>query len=189
MNKTIYLIRHGESEVNKSKNHIKDNKKSKKMFKKSYIKSVGKFITSSMDSDLTLEGQGQAIKQGAYLKSLDFLETEGVELILHSPLKRAKDTCYFMFEEWTNVPFKEEPLLMEKNFSEYFYSDIKKRGKQLKDHIMSMKENSIVLVAHSRIFQAMIGQKVKIPNCSVWKINLSRDGEFSDLTKLYESVV
>ncbi len=107
---------------------------------------------------------------------------------MHSPLRRATDTCKLMFKEWTNIPFEEEPLLAEKYLSEYFYADIKERGDILKDIIMSRKEKSIVLVGHSRIFQALIGHKVKIPNCSLWRIELSEDGKFSNLNKLYDTI-
>ena len=189
MNKTIYLIRHGESEVNKNKNKVIENKGHHEMFTLYFWKSAFKYLTSSMDSKLTEKGRQQAIKQGENLKSLNFIEKKNIECIIHSPLKRTRDTCKLMFGEWTNIFFEEEKLLTEKYLSEYFYADIEERAEILKGIIMSRKEKSMILVGHSRIFQALIGQQVKIPNCSVWQIELSDNGLFSNLTKLYDSIL
>lgn len=188
MSKTIYLIRHGESEVNRNKNHVKESNGHNSMFKKSYWKSLKNCITLSMDSDLTDVGKQQAVKQGAMLKSVDFLKDKSVECILHSPLKRAKDTCYLMFEEWAGIPLIEEPMLVEKNMSEYLYSDIRDRGFDLKNNLMNRKEKCILLVGHSRIFQAMVNREFKIPNGSVWKVKLSQDGVFYNLSEIYEQM-
>ena len=50
-----------------------------------------------MNSDLSTEGEEMLLALKDKLLHLDFLATQQVELILHSPLLRAKRTCYGLF--------------------------------------------------------------------------------------------
>ena len=87
----IYFIRHGETVWN-----------------------VENKICGATDSPLTEKGIEQAKEVAAKIKE------KGIkaDLILYSPLSRAKDTA-LIISETTGIPAKEEARLFEQNFGKY----------------------------------------------------------------------
>ena len=87
----IYFIRHGETVWN-----------------------VENKICGATDSPLTEKGIEQAKEVAAKIKE------KGIkaDLILYSPLSRAKDTALIISEK-TGIPAKEEARLFEQNFGKY----------------------------------------------------------------------
>ena len=87
----IYFIRHGETVWN-----------------------VENKICGATDSPLTEKGIEQAKEVAAKIKE------KGIraDLILYSPLSRAKDTA-LIISETTGIPAKEEQRLFEQNFGKY----------------------------------------------------------------------
>lgn len=87
----IYFIRHGETVWN-----------------------VENKICGATDSPLTEKGIEQAKEVAAKIKG------KGIkaDLILYSPLSRAKDTA-LIISETTGIPAKEEARLFEQNFGKY----------------------------------------------------------------------
>lgn len=71
-------------------------------------------ICGATDIALTELGHNQAIETGKKIVS------EGIvaDMILYSPLVRAKDTAMHI-SEITGIPAKEEPRLIEQNFGKY----------------------------------------------------------------------
>jgi len=89
--KSIYFVRHGESEWN-----------------------VANKICGATDIPLTAKGHQQAIKTG------EIILEKGIkaDVILYSPLMRAKDTALHI-SEITGIPAIAEPALYEQNFGKY----------------------------------------------------------------------
>ena len=87
----IYFVRHGETVWN-----------------------VENKICGATDSSLTERGHRQAIETGEKIRE------KGIhaDLILYSPLSRAKDTAQHI-AEITGIPMKEEPRLFEQHFGKY----------------------------------------------------------------------
>ena len=86
--KKVYFVRHGESQWN-----VEDK------------------ICGVTDSPLTEKGHRQAIETGNTILRLGIR----ADMILHSPLQRAKDTAQHI-SEITGIPMKEEPRLVEQAF-------------------------------------------------------------------------
>ena len=86
--KKVYFVRHGESQWN-----VEDK------------------ICGVTDSPLTEKGHQQAIDTGNTILRLGIR----ADMILHSPLQRAKDTAQHI-SEITGIPMKEEPRLIEQAF-------------------------------------------------------------------------
>ena len=86
--KKVYFVRHGESQWN-----VEDK------------------ICGVTDSPLTEKGHQQAIETGNTILRLGIQ----ADMILHSPLQRAKDTAQHI-SEITGIPMKEEPRLIEQAF-------------------------------------------------------------------------
>lgn len=89
--KSIYFVRHGESEWNAA------NK-----------------ICGATDIPLTARGHEQAVKTGQRILELGIK----ADVILYSPLMRAKDTALHI-SQMTGIPAVEEPALFEQNFGKY----------------------------------------------------------------------
>lgn len=89
--KKIYFVRHGQSEWN-----------------------VANRICGSTDVPLTQMGHEQAIETGNIILNMDLK----ADMILYSPLIRAKDTALHI-SEITGIPAKEEYRLFEQNFGKY----------------------------------------------------------------------
>ena len=87
----IYFVRHGETVWN-----------------------VENKICGATDSPLTEKGHEQAIETANNIAALGIK----ADLILYSPLSRAKDTAMHI-SEILGVPAKEEPRLFEQNFGKY----------------------------------------------------------------------
>ena len=87
----VYFVRHGETVWNA------ENK-----------------ICGATDSPLTERGRAQAAETAAKVAE------QGIkaDLILYSPLSRAKDTA-LIISEATGIPTREEPRLFEQNFGKY----------------------------------------------------------------------
>ena len=88
MSKCLYFIRHGESQWN-----------------------VADRICGATDIALTEKGHMQAVETGKNMVDSGIK----ADMIIYSPLMRAKDTALHI-SEMTGIPAKEEPRLIEQNF-------------------------------------------------------------------------
>jgi broad specificity phosphatase PhoE len=119
---------------------------------------------------------------GEELKRGKFLVEHAIELVVHSPLKRARLTSFGLLgcmtpnDKDVHVGRVEElSLLEEKTPAEWLPGNIgslHKRIEALEDWLRAQPESKIVLVGHSQFFKAMLGLKFKFANCDVWQIQL-----------------
>ncbi len=99
--KKLYLIRHSESLENVM---IADaflawkNIKSLKCPTLKQLRSMGTLLTLPSDTDLSPEGEIIANNLCKIIVDMHFLDTNNIQLIVHSPLLRAKRTCDIIFE-------------------------------------------------------------------------------------------
>jgi broad specificity phosphatase PhoE len=182
--KTIYLIRHAQSEENRrlasAKTAIKD------LFKFSLPKSSDIYagmelinIPAQIDSNVSPVGKSQINEMADALKSAKFLETEQVEMVVHSPLLRAKETSMGMLgcaaPDSLVAPVQrvlELDLLLEKTPAEWTirYSSFVQRLSDFETWLEQQSESKIVLVGHSQFFKALLHLDFKFGNCDVWKV-------------------
>jgi phosphohistidine phosphatase SixA len=188
--KTVFLIRHAESEENRRVAALSRT-----------FKTLGKFsfpsssdiyastellnLPAQVDSNVSEIGASQIKHMGEKLKQAKFLETTGIELVAHSPLLRARETSEGMLgcsavsseevkekaESVTRVVQTE--LLLEKTPAEWtplYYNGFKKRIGDFEEWLWNQKEGKIALVGHSQFFKAMLGLDFKFGNCEVWKL-------------------
>ena len=100
MTKTLYFIRHGETEWNAERR-----------------------MQGQWESDLTPRGRRQAARNAATVKNL------GVDRIYASPLRRARDSAQFLSDE-TGLPLAFDDRLMEWRAGEWsgnLYKDVMER--------------------------------------------------------------
>eukprot|EP00971_Amphidinium_carterae_P296143 5882337-Amphidinium_carterae.1 len=120
--KTIFLIRHAESENNV------DKREAWKLCQQlcrgvlpscAALRHVDALLKVEMNSTLSSGGRAQVLKQSEILSKADFLNNADVQLIVHSPLVRAKETCQELFLQG-KVPMIEHSELFEKDIGEHF---------------------------------------------------------------------
>lgn len=125
---------------------------------------------------LKIEEMYSRLKQAEFTQSLD--------LIAHSPLVRAKDTCYGVLDLSCGCPMVELECLREVNAQETI-----RRGRQpVKDRIDALyswldseeQASTIALVGHSEYFRVMLGLTKIFDNCDVWKSRYET-GHWADL--------
>ena len=91
----IYFTRHGETFTN-----------------------TKKLVCGAREIALTENGHAQAITLGNEVKSKIESGELKIDVILYSPLSRAKDTALHI-SELTGIPAREEALLIERNFGSF----------------------------------------------------------------------
>jgi hypothetical protein len=97
--KTVYLIRHAESEENRRVGSLKSMFRSVTAFSLPSSKDLGAslellHVTGQVDSAVSAIGVGQITSMAAQLNAANFVETAGVTLVAHSPLERARQTSH-----------------------------------------------------------------------------------------------
>ena len=99
-----------------------------------------------------------------------------MQVVVHSPLLRARATCQGLFKEGellnNNVQVLELEALREITPSDYApirYSRAMQRIQDFESWVSQRPEEKIIVVGHSQYFRAMLGVDFKFSNCEVWK--------------------
>lgn len=184
--KTVYLIRHAESEENRriaSLSRITGSlynfslPSSKDIFSATALLNV----PAQVDSDVSPVGEQQIEHVAIKLKDDDFLAKHGISLVAHSPLKRARQTAEGMLGcaapdtmKFPITQVEETSLLIEKTPAEwlpYNSASLASRIGAFEEWLGEQPHDSIAIVGHSQFFKAMLGLSFKFGNCEVWQLN------------------
>ena len=183
--KTVFLIRHAESEENRRISSLGR-----------CFKTLGKFslpsksdiyastellnVMGQIDSNVSTVGAEQIADMAAKLKEANFLQVSGVQLVAHSPLLRAQETSEGMLGCRANKSKAETvgrvvelDLLIEKTPQEWtplYFSTFKQRIANFETWLGEQTEDKIAIVGHSQFFKAMLGLDFKFGNCDVWQV-------------------
>jgi len=200
--KTIYLIRHAESEENRRIAAFSRSFQKLKQFslpKASDVSASTELlnVSAQVDSNVSEIGANQIAHMGEKLQKDNFVETSGIELVVHSPLLRARQTSEGMLGCMTastvDDTIKEKKaesvsrvaetdLLLEKKPAEWtplYFDNFVKRISAFESWLGSQPEETIAIVGHSQYFKKMLGLDDKFGNCEVWKVDfcLKQPGE------------
>jgi broad specificity phosphatase PhoE len=193
--KTVYLIRHAESEENR---RIASLGRCFKQLGKFSLPSSSDIYASTqllnvpaqIDSGVSEIGMRQITYMGEKLKEANFLHASAIKLVAHSPLLRAQETSEGMLGCRANATkadsvdrVVELELLIEKTPQEWtpmYFSTFKKRIASFEDWLGEQPEDRIAIVGHSQFFKAMLGLDFKFGNCDVWELNFDLSKRDSD---------
>jgi len=191
--KTVYLIRHAESDENRRLGSLK------RIFtscpnKSDLVASMELLnVQAQIDSDVSEVGRRQINQLGARLKKENFVEEKGIQLVAHSPLKRARQTSEGMLRCVTSRPdvtteedstadgaktnsvsrVVELEILKERTPIEWLptnYVSFTKRIASFEQWLGEQPEDVIAIVGHSQYFRSMLGLDFKFGNCDVWQL-------------------
>jgi len=111
----------------------------------------------------------------------------GIGLVVHSPLHRARDTCYGMLDLDGHEPESLEALKELTPWESFLRGrrQLNKRILEFEEWILDQETDSIVVVGHSEYFLYMLGlsKENKFRNCDVWQATF--DGQWNHLKLRY----
>ena len=205
--KTVYLIRHAESDENRRLASLGKTFKGLTRFrlpkKADVIASMELIhISAQIDSDVSPVGRSQINALGKQIEKDGFLVKMGVQLVAHSPLKRARQTSEGMLACVTanpNVTLKEDssaggmqadsvsrvvelPVLSERTPMEWLpinHDAFTKRIAEFEQWLGEQPEDVIAIVGHSQYFKSMLGLPKKFKNCDVWSLQFDSSVKMS----------
>ena len=199
--KTIYLIRHAESDENERlasfHNMCSTIYKLQLPQKKDFTGSLGLVnIPKMFDSQLSDVGRDQIAHMARVLERSDFVRRQQIQLVVHSPLIRARETCQGMLQclapnlkPDTVQRVLELDLLMEKTPLEWIpgnHGSLIRRLRELEDWVAAQPETIVALVGHSQFFKALLELDYKFGNCDVMEIQFNGDSPDQKWTNLKE---
>lgn len=195
--KTIYLIRHAESEENRRIGSLKNSLRTLARFRlpsRQDAKAVGELlnIPAQIDSNVSDIGKEQISDMKEKLDAASFLETSNVKLVVHSPLARARETSEGMLgcvAPETKVDAVDRVIelaelaeMTPKEWTPMYRGQFQARVKFFEKWLSDQAEDTIAIVGHSEYFKDMLDLDFKFGNCDVWKLNF----DYSKIGQLKE---
>jgi broad specificity phosphatase PhoE len=213
--KTVYLMRHAESEENrriaalgctfKSLSKLSIPKSSDVVASTELLRAQGR-----CDTNVSEIGARQIAHMKEKLQQDNFLTSSGIQLVAHSPLIRARQTsegilsCVTAADSSTSATdlkagavsrVVQTELLTERSSSEWTPMHNGRFIKRIQDFekwLCNQEEDTIVLVGHSQFFKKMLGLNFSFGNCEVWKVtfdpsNLAKKSKGAAPRKLFDS--
>jgi broad specificity phosphatase PhoE len=195
--KTVFLIRHAESEENRRISSLKKSVKNlgrAKLPTREDMTAIGELlnIPAQIDSNVSENGNQQITRMREKLEEENFLVSADIKLVVHSPLTRARETSEGMLgcvTPDTKVDSVERvvetALLSEMTPSEWtpmYRKQFKKRVKEFEKWLSEQPEDNIAIVGHSEYFKSMLGLGFKFGNCDVWQLTFDLSTAYSEQT-------
>jgi ethanolaminephosphotransferase len=183
--KTVYLIRHAESQENARTAALIRILECLVRFQVpnlSDLQAAAELLNvpAQEDTAVSPKGKQQIATIQRTLAKDRFVESKGIQMVAHSPLIRACQTYEGMFGCGTDLKspsiFRviKTSLLLEKSQWEWTpmcYNGFVDRISDFEEWLWDQEEVVIVLVGHSQFFKAMLGLDFLFGNCDVWKVN------------------
>lgn len=152
------------------------------------------------------KGEAQIVQLAERLRADAFLNGQGIELVAHSPLRRARQTCLgalgCVSANATSDERKvsqvrrvvELDALREKTPAEWLpggQTGLDRRIDEFESWLASQPEASIAIVGHSQFFKRMLRLAYKFENCDVWEceFSLAADGGTLDAPLRWRKLV
>ena len=196
--KTVFLIRHAQSDENRRLASLTTTLKSitkLKLPKKTDVLASVELLNvpAQLDSDVSPEGKAQIDALGRQIEKDNFIQKMGIQLVAHSPLKRARQTSEGMLqcvtkslsatveEDSSALGKKHEavervvelPVLNERTPAEWLpvnHDAFTKRITEFEKWLGEQPEDVIAIVGHSQYFKSMLGLPKKFKNVDVWSL-------------------
>ncbi len=138
---------------------------------------IGSMMSSTLDSALSELGNRQVLDMKMILRSNRFWEKVSPDLVLHSPLQRARDTLYGTLPPplgRVGMEIREQAELREATPYEHVVSTtLYDRIYAFQDLLMSEEyadKKTIVVCGHGQYFKKMLDMKILIRNNDVWEV-------------------
>ncbi len=179
--KRVILIRHAQSQENVKVYGICEGLIDMRQGKLSSIGAVltgsCSLLNSTLDSPLSELGKRQIADMKLILRTARFWEKVCPEVVLHSPLQRARDTLYGTLPPplgRVGMVIRELADLREATPYEHVVSASLNDRIRAFEAILRSEEyagkKTIVVCGHSQYFKKMLGMKIMMQNNDVWEV-------------------
>eukprot|EP00912_Choanoflagellata_sp_UC4_P002047 UC4_evm3s1308 len=199
--KTLYLVRHAESEENVKVRAVTSGWNRTRRFRGFFtpyelLQGI-RLLACNTNAKLSQAGELQLIEQRRRIDAQNFsAQSVGAEVIVHSPLIRAKRTAYRLFVEGFDKSQVQSPTpvyeirdLTERKPYEYIFNGpFNNRISRLITWLQKRPEQCLIIVGHGQFFKRMLGVEWKFRNVDIFKTDFEVEtGSFSNIELLYRS--
>lgn len=149
-------------------------------------------LSLTIDSAVSQQGKRQILDMHMILRDDKFWSRQSFDLIVCSPLIRARETCKGVLPtDSRETDFMILDDLEEATpYEHVFGATLLTRIERFKVWLDSREEENILVVGHSQYFKKMLGSTTLMRNCDVWQCNFTSDVKFlnssSNPTSTYE---
>jgi phosphohistidine phosphatase SixA len=175
--KTVYLVRHAQSEQNVA---------SQIFFESGDAKALGTMLRLGYDAPLSEAGRVQLDDASRKLASggdANFAKQRGIQLVATSPYVRAIDTAKALFPNFaaSSTGLVVVPAMHERTLSEYFFPRLlAARVDEVRRWLDSRPERVLALVGHGQFFRMCLGTSHVQHNASIVECSYSSTDGFRD---------
>lgn len=175
--KTVILVRHAQSEENVKIMAAQDGLRSIRKLRLPSRDQVSKTVSLARlaaDEPLSTVGKAQVADVCQQIERSSFISKFNPQLICHSKLQRARDTCRGLFPssahelEYITLDAFDELSPMEQMIGD-------RRIGSFEKWLMTRSEERIVAVGHSRYLKRMLKLDKLMDNCTVLKVFFHHD--------------
>ena len=173
--KRVVFIRHAQSEENVKFQSFVEGIKRLRGFRLPRWRSVMngvKLLRTSLDSDLSALGERQVDDMRRILAETRFLLSFNPDLVVHSPLRRAKKTLLGVLPNVRDIAIELECLREATPWEHVVSASLQKRCKEFVKFLKESSAERIVVCGHSRYFQALLKTPTLFRNVDVWAADL-----------------
>ena len=200
--KTLVLVRHAQSNENVKVNKMFEGLTRLRNFKAptfEHIRSTFSLSSLTIDSLVSPLGKRQILDMHMILRDETFWARQNFDLVVCSPLTRAKETCEGIFPkepEGLKMLIRDD-LEEATPYEHLFNATLLARIERFKHWLASCDEERILIVGHSQYFKKMLGLTSLMRNCDVWQCDFASDEgnqstdkmtfEYTNLNLLYRT--
>ena len=213
--RTVYFVRHAQSMENvrvaafKSAAAAVKRRTAPGEEDREHVRELLKF---DPDAPLSTQGWAQAESLAEELREVDFFRKRSVDLVVHSPLQRTRDTLFASLDASFPgsyhvptgkvhaaqgrtegpIPVVVAPDLRERRPREYlplaFTWVFKRRVERFRGWLLGLEEDVVVVVGHGQLFKHLLGSEHEINNCDVVEVQVTPAG-FGEVKGVRQSVL
>ena len=153
--KTVFLVRHAQSEQNVASARFADGD----------VSALVDIASIGYDAPLSKQGESQLREASVALDG--FAAQRGIALVAHSPYQRAVHTARALFAGFPQ-PLVQLPPLHERTMTEFFFPFLlDRRVAEVCSWLDAREERVIALVGHGAFFARCLGASRVQPNVSI----------------------
>ena len=178
--KSIVFIRHAQSEENVKANRFFEGLSRVRNFQAPSMQQISgtlSLASLTIDAALSQLGKRQILDMHMLLKDKEFWTQQNFDLIVCSPLTRAKETCEGLLpreRDGVNTMIIED-LQEATPYEHVFSATLLKRIDRFKHWLANREEKRILVVGHSQYFKKLLGLSSLMRNCDVWQCDFDFD--------------
>jgi phosphohistidine phosphatase SixA len=178
--KSIVFIRHAQSEENVKAIRFFDGLSRLRNFQAPSMQQISSTLSLAsltVNAPLSQLGKRQILDMHMILKDKEFWVQQKFDLIVCSPLTRAKETCEGLLpreRDGVNTMIIDD-LEEATPYEHVFSGTLLKRINSFKHWLANREEKRILVVGHSQYFKKLLGQSSLMRNCDVWQCDFDFD--------------